>query len=200
MNKKIYSSSIKKTPFKYSISKKIAKLMIDGKGRQEVFDECYVRNYIEVESIDRRKEISNVIYSRLINIDEFLLKQFYEGDVETSKFILVYAIAKSDMLFFDFMFEIYREALVGNKDYISIDDFDNFFAAKKETDLIVASWGHYTMMQLAKGYRNILVDSGMGERDKRNIKAIKLMIHPAVQDYIRQIGDAEYLKALLGEC
>ena len=56
------------------------------------------------------------------------------------------------------------------------------------------------MMQLAKGYRNILVDSGMGERDKRNIKAIKLMIHPAVQDYIRQIGDAEYLKALLGEC
>lgn len=200
MNKKIYSSSIKKTPFKYSISKKIAKLMIDGKGRQEVFDECYVRNYIEVESIDRRKEISNVIYSRLINIDEFLLKQFYEGDVETSKFILVYAIAKSDMLFFDFMFEIYREALVGNKDYISIDDFDNFFAAKKETDLIVASWGHYTMTQLAKGYRNILVDSGMGERDKRNIKAIKLMIHPAVQDYIRQIGDAEYLKALLGEC
>jgi len=200
LNKKIYSSSIKKTPFKYSISKKIAKLMIDGKGRQEVFDECYVRNYIEVESIDRRKEISNVIYSRLINIDEFLLKQFYEGDVETSKFILVYAIAKSDMLFFDFMFEIYREALVGNKDYISIDDFDNFFAAKKETDLIVASWGHYTMTQLAKGYRNILVDSGMGERDKRNIKAIKLMIHPAVQDYIRQIGDAEYLKALLGEC
>lgn len=200
MNKKIYSSSIKKTPFKYSISKKIAKLMIDGKGRQEVFDECYVRNYIEVESIDRRKEISSVIYSRLINIDEFLLKQFYEGDVETSKFILVYAIAKSDMLFFDFMFEIYREALVGNKDYISIDDFDNFFAAKKETDLIVASWGHYTMTQLAKGYRNILVDSGMGERDKRNIKAIKLMIHPAVQDYIRQIGDAEYLKALLGEC
>lgn len=174
--------------------------MIDGKGRQEVFDECYVRNYIEVESIDRRKEISSVIYSRLINIDEFLLKQFYEGDVETSKFILVYAIAKSDMLFFDFMFEIYREALVGNKDYISIDDFDNFFAAKKETDLIVASWGHYTMTQLAKGYRNILVDSGMGERDKRNIKAIKLMIHPAVQDYIRQIGDAEYLKALLGEC
>ena len=107
--------------------------MIDGKGRQEVFDECYVRNYIEVESIDRRKEISNVIYSRLINIDEFLLKQFYEGDVETSKFILVYAIAKSDMLFFDFMFEIYREALVGNKDYISIDDFDNFFAADRKS-------------------------------------------------------------------
>ncbi len=199
MNKKIYSSAIKKTPYKYSISKKIAKLIIDGNGRQEVFDKCYTQNYLEIESPDRRKEISNVIYMRLINIDEFLLKQFYEGDVETSKFILVYAIAKSDRLFFDFMFEVYREALVGNKDYISIDDFENFFAAKKETDLIVASWGRYTLTQLAKGYRNILADSGMGVREKRNIKAVKLLIHPAVQDCIKQIGDVVYLKALLGE-
>lgn len=199
MNKKIYSSSIKKTPFKYSVSKKIAKLIIDGDDRQEVFDKCYAQNYLEIESPDRRKEISNVIYMRLINIDEFLLKQFYEGDVETSKFILVYAIAKSDSLFFDFMFEVYREALVGNKDYISIDDFENFFAAKKETDLIVASWGRCTLTQLAKGYRNILADSGMGVRDKRNIKAVKLLIHPVVQDYIKQIGDVVYLKALLGE-
>ncbi|MBD5099704.1 MAG: DUF1819 family protein [Clostridiales bacterium] len=199
MNKKVYSSSIKKTPFKYATSKKIAKLILDGCGRQEVFDKCYTENYIEIESSDRRKEITNVVYSRLIHIDEFLLKQFYESDVETSKFILVYAIAKSDELFFDFMFEIYREALLGNKDYISIDDFDNFFAVKKETDLIVATWGYFTIDQLAKGYRNILVESGMGVRDRRSIKVTKLMVHPLVQDYIKQIGDSEYLKALLGE-
>lgn len=199
LNKKIYSSAIKKTPFKYSISKKIAKLILDGFDRQEVYDKCYNKNYIEVSSTDRRKEITNVIYARLINIDHFLLKQLYEGDVETSRFILVYAIAKNDSLFFEFMFEVYREALVGNKDYISLDDFDNFFASKKETDLIVSGWGKYTINQLSKGYRNILVDSGLGERDKRNIKAIKVMIHPLVQNYIGKIGDLGYLKALLGE-
>ena len=199
MNKKVYSSSIKKTPFKYAISKKIAKLIIDGYGRQEVFDKCYMQNYLEIESQDRRKEITNVVYLRLINIDEFLIRQFYESDVETSKFILVYAIAKSDELFFDFMFEIYREALLGNNGYISVDDFDNFFAAKKETDLIVATWGYFTIDQLAKGYRNILVESGMGVRDRRSIRVTKLMVHPVVQDYIKQIGDSEYLKALLGE-
>ena len=32
-----------------------------------------------------------------------LLSQFYNGDVATSKFILAYAIAKTDTLFFDFM-------------------------------------------------------------------------------------------------
>lgn len=199
MNKKAYSSAIKKTPFKYAISKKIAGLILDGLDRQEVLRKCYLENYIDVESAGRRREITSVIYVRLINIDAFLLDQFYNGDVETSKFILVYAISKNDSLFFDFMFEVYREALIGNKDYISLDDFDNFFASKKETDLIVASWGSYTIDQLSKGYRNILVDSGMGARSKRNIKAIKVMVHPSVQDYIKQIGDEDLLKALLGE-
>lgn len=199
MNKKIYSSSIKKTPYKYAISKRIAKLILEGCDRQEVFNKCFYENYIEVDSEERRREITNIIFARLVNIDNYILKQFYDGDVETSKFILVYAIAKSDLMFFEFMFEIYREALIGKKDYISIDDFENFFTSKKETDLTVSKWGDYTIDQLSKGYRNILVESGMGEREKRNIKAKKVMIHPAVQDHIKQIGDVKYLKALLGE-
>jgi len=199
LNKKIYSAAIKKTPYKYSTSKKIGKLILDGLDRNEVYQKCFVENYIDFESEDRRREVTNLIYGRLINLDAFLLKQFIDGDVETSKFILVYAIAKYDALFFDFMFEVYREALLGNRSYISLDDFDNFFTAKKETDLIVADWSDYTIAQLAKGYRNILVDSGLGVRDKRNIRVVSIIVHPSVLEHIKIIGDAEYLKALLGE-
>lgn len=198
MNKKVYSAAIKKTPFKYSICKKIAQLIIEGYDRNEVYQKCFVENYIEFESEDRRREVTNLIYGRLINLDAFLLRQFIDGDVATSKFILVYAIAKYDALFFDFMFEVYREALLGNRNYISLDDFDNFFTSKKETDLIVADWSEYTIAQLAKGYRNILVESGLGVRDKRNMRVIKIIIHPSVLDHIQLIGDTEYLKALLG--
>ena len=198
MNKKIYSAAIKKTPYQYSTSKKIAGLILEGCDRNEVYQKCFFENYIDLESEDRRREVTNLIYGRLIKLDTFLLKQFIDGDLETSKFILVYAIAKYDSLFFDFMYEVYCEALLGNRHYISLDDFDNFFAFKKETDLIVASWSEYTIAQLAKGYRNILVDSGLGVREKRNIKVVKIMVHPAVSEHIRLIGDAEYLKALLG--
>lgn len=198
MNKKIYSAAIKKTPYKYSTTKKIAKLILDGLDRNEVYKKCFVENYIDFESEDRRREVTNLIYGRLINLDNFLLKQLIDGDVETSKFILVYAIAKYDSLFFDFMFEVYCEALLGHRDYISLDDFDNFFAFKKETDLIVSGWSEYTIAQLAKGYRNILVDSGLGVRDKRNIRVVRIMVHPAVLEHIQIIGDGEYLKALLG--
>ncbi|MCI6014851.1 MAG: DUF1819 family protein [Coprobacillus sp.] len=199
MYKKPYSSAIKKTPFKYTIAKKIAKLILDGLDRNEVFEKCYIDNYIEIDSVQRRKEITNVIYERLIQLDNYLLNQFYDGDVITSKFILAYAIAKSDSLFFEFLFEVYRDALLSDKKYISIDDFEAFFESKKESDVIVSEWGHFTIDQLSKGYRNILVESGLGYRVKRNIVVEKVMIHPEVQEHIRLINDKEYLQALLGE-
>jgi len=198
MNRKPYSSAIKKTPFKYPIAKKMAKLMLGGKDRNAVFEECYNNNYIEIESEDRRREITNVLYGRLCALDDYLLSELYNGDVATSKFILAYAIAKTDTLFFDFMAEVYREALLGDKHYLSIDDFDNFFAAKKQNDLIVAKWGDFTLKCLTKGYRNILVDSGLGVRERKTIVVERMLIHPAVEEHIAEIGDKEFLQAMLG--
>lgn len=199
MNRKPYSSAIKKTPFKYPIAKKIAKLMLDGLDHDEIYHKCFNENYIEVESLERRREITNVIYNRLCSLDQFLLDQLYNADVATSKFILVYAIAKTDSLFFDFLFEKYREALLSeNRNYLSIDDFDNFFESKKQSDLIVAKWGKFTLECLTKGYRNILVDSGLGRRERKNIIVNRVMIHPAVEEHIELIGDKDYLRATLG--
>jgi hypothetical protein len=199
MNKKPYSSAIKKTPFKYPIAKKIAKLMLEGKDRKEITQLCCEENYIEIDSPDRRREITNVLYSRLCALDDFLLSEFYNGDVATSKFILIYAIAKTDTLFFEFLFEKYREALLSSeRHYLSVGDFDDYFESKKQSDLIVAKWGQYTLECLTKGYRNILVDSGLGRRERKNILVEKMMVHPAVEEHIRLIGDGDFIKAVLG--
>ena len=199
MNRKPYSSAIKKTPFKYPIAKKIAKLMLDGLDRDEIYQKCFDENYVEIESLERRREVTNAVYNRLCSLDEYLLKEFYNGDVATSKFILVYAIAKTDTLFFDFLFEKYRDALLNpERHYLSIDDFDGFFESKKQVDLIVAKWGGFTLQCLTKGYRNILVESGLGRRERKTIVVERVMIHPAVEEHIELVGDKDYLKATLG--
>ena len=199
MNKKPYSSAIKKTPFKYPIAKKISKLMLDGLDYDELYNKCFDENYVEIESLERRREVTNVLYNRLCSLDDFLLSEFYNGDVTTSKFILVYAIAKTDSLFFDFLFEKYRDALLNPEPhYLSIDDFDEFFESKKQEDLIVSKWGKFTLECLTKGYRNILVDSGMGRRERKTIVVERMMIHPTVEEHIELIGDKDYLKAMLG--
>ena len=199
MNRKPYSSAIKKTPFKYTIAKKIAKLMLDGLDHDELYQKCFNENYVEIESLERRREVTNVVYNRLCSLYDYLLNEFYNGDVATSKFILVYAIAKTDTLFFDFLFEKYRDALMNpERQYLSIDDFDDFFQSKKQVDLIVAKWGKFTLQCLTKGYRNILVESGLGRRERKTIVVNRVMIHPAVEEHIEQIGDRDFLRATLG--
>lgn len=198
MDNQKHTSAIKKTPYKYYIAKKIADLIYKGLDRIEVYNECFSNNLIQVDSLERRREVTNVIYDRLILLDKYLLEQFLYGDIVTSKFILVYATAKSDSLFLDFLFEVYREALLNEKQYISLDDFDLFFWGKKENNSTVKGWGVYTIDQLGKGYRNILVESGLGKRDKRNILVHKILIHPEVVNHLKLIKDEVYLKAILG--
>jgi len=198
MNKKVYSSAIKKTPFEYLPSKIIAKMIQNGLLYEEAFDRCVNRNELNVVSDERRKEIFNVCYDRLVNLDNTLLKEFIDGSISTSKFILVYAIASNDPLFLEFLLIQYRDTLLGNKKYISISDFDDFFNLMKEKNAVVAKWTDTTLKQLAGGYRNILVESGLGERIKKNIYSRNVIVSPNVIKRIENIGDKAFLQAVLG--
>lgn len=198
MNKKVYSSAIKKTPFEYLPSKIIAKMVQSGLLYEEAFDRCVNQNELNIVSDERRKEVFNVCYDRLFNLDSFLLKEFLDGSISTSKFILVYAIASNDPLFLEFLLIQYRDTLLGNKNYISISDFDDFFNLMKEKNAVVAKWTDTTLKQLAGGYRNILVESGLGERIKKNIYSRNVIVSPNVINRIENIGDKAFLQAVLG--
>ena len=198
MNKKVYSSAIKKTPFEYLPSKIIAKMIQNGLLYEEAFDRCVNQNELNVVSDERRKEKFNVCYDRLVNLDNTLLKEFIDGSISTSKFILVYAIASNDPLFLEFLLIQYRDTLLGNKKYISISDFDDFFNLMKEKNAVVAKWTDTTLKQLAGGYRNILVESGLGERIKKNIYSRNVIVSPNVIKRIENIGDKAFLQAVLG--
>ena len=194
MNKKVYSSAIKKTPFEYLPSKIIAKMVQSGLLYEEAFDRCVNQNELNIVSDERRKEVFNVCYDRLFNLDSVLLKEFLDGSISTSKFIL----ASNDPLFLEFLLIQYRDTLLGNKNYISISDFDDFFNLMKEKNAVVAKWTDTTLKQLAGGYRNILVESGLGERIKKNIYSRNVIVSPNVINRIENIGDKAFLQAVLG--
>lgn len=199
MNKSKTVSTIKKNPLNYLKSKMVAEMVYKGMDKNQIFNECFNENRIDIKSLERRREITNEIYRRISNLDSYLIKEFLEQDIITSKLILIYAIAKTDGLFFEFLVEVYRNTILGDKQYISMDDFDRFFQAKKETDLVVSKWSTTTIEQLAKGYRKLLIDASLGVRNIKNIYVTKPMIHPSVMKHIEKIGDYKYLQAILGE-
>lgn len=198
MNKKDYSSAIKKTPFEYLPSKIIGQMINKGILYDEAYKKCVFERELNVASDERRREIFNVVYDRLVSLDDKLLYNFLNGSISTSKFILVYAIASNDSLFMEFLLMQYRDAILGNKKYISISDFDDFFNLVKEKNSIVAKWSDTTLKQLAGGYRNILVESGLGQRMKKNIYTTTVIVSPDVVKRIENVGGKAFLQAVLG--
>lgn len=87
---------------------------------------------------------------------------------------------------------------MGTKNYISISDFDDFFATLKEKNIIVAKWSDRTLKQIAGGFRNILVESGLGERVKKNIYIKRVIVNPSIVNRIDAIGGKAFLQAVLG--
>ena len=198
MNKKEYSSTIKKTPFEYLPSKIIGQMINNGILYDEAYKRCVINRELNVISDERRREIFNVVYDRLVSLDEKLLYEFLNGSISTSKFILVYAISSNDPLFMEFLLVQYRDTILGNKKYISISDFDDFFNLMKEKNSVVAKWSDTTLKQLAGGYRNILVESGLGQRVKKNIYSTSVIVSPNVVKRIEDVGGKAFLQAVLG--
>ena len=192
------TSQLKKVPFFYNKSKMIARWILEGEDKHEIYEKCLSENKIQIKSFERRREITNHLYQRLLQLDKTLLKSFLNLDIINAKFILVYAVAKNDPLFTDFLSEVYRNALLGDKKYISMDDFDIFFTTKQETNLYVSKWSAKTIELLSKAYRKMLVDSALGIRKVKNIYVNQLVIHPEVTNHIEQLGDYKYLQAILG--
>ena len=199
MKTKKVTSQLKKVPFFYNKSKMIARWILEGNDKHQIYNKCLLENMLQITSNERRREITNHLYQRLLQLDQFLLRSFLDTDIITAKFILIYAVAKNDSLFTEFLSEAYRNALLSEKKYISMDDFDVFFTTKQETNLYVNKWSEKTIELLSKAYRKMLVDSSLGIRKNKNIYVNQLIIHPEVLKYIDRIGDYKYLQAILGE-
>lgn len=198
MNKQEYSSSIKKTPFNYLLSKKMGALIDSGMLYPEIYKKCFDENYIGIESLQRRREVTNVLYERLNSLDSTLLHAFVNDSISTSRFLLVYAIAKTDRLFSEFLLSVFRDAVSGQKEKITLSDFDDFFISVQEKNVAVSKWSPKTIDDIGTSYRNILVESGLCRRVRKTLIPTRPVVSPLIAQHIDQIGDHVYLQALLG--
>jgi len=112
-----YRSTIKARSYLYLELKKAANLYLEGFLLDDIKQKALDENIFSLNSKNRIKEIASTISERLQALDEILLHKLTKGNLETSKQIALYAILKTDRLFFEFMQEVYRGKYL-IKDYI----------------------------------------------------------------------------------
>lgn len=194
-----YKSTIKSRPYLYKETKKAASLIKQGINLDEIKVKSLEQNIFQLESEARKKEVASIIVARLKDLDKFIIEKIAEGNVETSKILVLYAIIKTDRLFFEFMNEVYKEKLLLRDLFLKDKDFNVFFQNKKEQSEKVASWTEVTLKKLKQVYVRILFECGLIENQKGDRKIKSPILETEVKDYLYKIGDKIYINAIVGD-
>lgn len=193
-----YKSTIKSRPYLYKETKKASSLVNKGMDVNFIKEKSLEDNVFQLESEARKKEVASIITARLKDLDKQIIYNIENSNIETSKILVLYAILKTDRLFFDFINEVYKEKIVLKDLFIRDKDFSVFFQNKREQSEKVASWSEYTFKKLKQVYIRILFESGLivNQKGDREIKIP--IIESEIKDYLYSIGDSIYLNAILG--
>lgn len=193
-----YSAGLVSQSFWFVEFKKIVKLLIDGKSEQEIKELCINDNFFGAINENRAKRMYGYIWNRVKRLDDTMLQLFETSDLTTQKLINLIAILLGDRLFFEFIFEVYREKMIVGTEELSDFDLNVFFKNKEVQSDDVAAWIDRTKKRLGSAYFNFMIDANL-----ITVVEKKKMITPPVLDialerYLESSGNEAIVKAIKG--
>lgn len=190
-----YSSSLNGASYLLFELKQVVKLKERGLSIQEIRKKVVEENVFQFTNKGRINRTLPSVMRRAEVIDHVLAQLMTEGSIEMSKVINLYAIMKTDLLFYEFMDEVISEKLQNNDSVIEKKDINLFFTAKSEQSEKVASWSDINIEKLKRSYMQVLFESGM-LRDRRSKELNRLIIDEQIKDHLTYIGDFKYVRAM----
>ena len=193
-----YSAKLTAEPFLYNETKIIAEFLLNGEKEEELRKRNASENLIKYKSIKSITRVNSPIFRRIKIMDEEMLYDFVHTDIENSKYILLYAIMKTDKLVKDFVFEIYKDKLMMRKEYIEKFDIDNWYEEKCILSVTLKERTEATSQKLKQVIMKIMQDSGLVIKEKDKFKIVRPLLKEKYISMLDKNGDIEYAKAIGG--
>lgn len=198
MRKQEYSAGMVKLSFWFSEFRKVINLINQGKTLPEIKVLNVEENLFAAPTQDRAVQIFNTVSSRVKSLDQSMYSLFEQSDIATQKIFNLIAIMKTDSLFFDFVYEVYREKLIIGSDELADSDVRIFFENKQLQSEKVAQWTDYTLKRLGTCYKTMLMEAGLTDRSSGNRKTLKPILDLKLEQFLKENGMDLILHALTG--
>lgn len=198
MERKEYSAGMVKLSFWFSEFRKVIQLLNSGKTLDEIKTMNLEENIFSAPTQARAIQIFNTVSTRVKGLDKSFYTLFDQSDISNQKIINLIAIMQSDSLFFDFVYEVYREKLIIGVDELADSDLGIFFKDKQLQSEKVAKWEDYTLKRLGNCYKTLLTEAGVIERATGNRKILKPILDRSLEECLIANGMELTLKALTG--
>lgn len=198
MELKTYSAGLMSQSFWFLEFKKAVKLRQDGLGYDEIKKKCIEENLFGAATENRVKRMAGYIVNRLKMMDDALVQLFMSSDLATQKLINLIAILRADRLFFEFVYEVYREKVILGIECLEDADVNVFFTRKETQSDVIAGWKDTTKKHLRSCYLNFMTDANLLTIMEKKKSITPPILDIALERYLKSVNEEAMIKALTG--
>lgn len=193
-----YSSGLVAESFWFVEFKQFIKLRDQGTSWDEIKEMCMKDNLLGISKEYRIKRIYSYIRNRVEALDDGILALFLSSDLTTQKIITLIGAAKGNRLFFEFLYEDYREKSIIGVESLTPSDISIYFKKKQEQSEDIAKWTDVTLKRLKSTYMNFMIDAGLITVIDKQKKITPPILDISLENYLKDSGDIQMVKAISG--
>ena len=190
-----YSCTLTGASFLFFELKQVLHLKEQGLQDSEIKEQIRAENLFGYKVKSSIKRSLPSVLRRINALDDTLRQIVLEKPVEMGKVVNLYAIMKTDRLFFEFMNEVVREKLERNDYQLERKDVNVFITSKAEQDATVAGWTEKTVDRLKQAYFKVLFDAGI-LRNRQTGELSRILMDQELKSHLMSIGDKGYVRAM----
>lgn len=198
MATKEYTAGTVKLLFWFLEYKKFIKLLNEGESLETIKKKSEAENIFGASTPARAKQIFTTVSKRVQALQQEFHEVFLRADLSTQKLITLCSLLETDKLFFEFVYEVYREKLILGVPEITDSDMRIFFTKKQEQNKTVAEWKDYTLKRLSNCYTQFLYEAGLLDSSKGTKNIIKPLLDIDLENCLRKYEKEHILRALTG--
>lgn len=177
-----YSSYIKDMPYLYLETRKAAKLIIGGETSESIVKLSVENNIFQLDKELRRLKLAQRVALRLSSVSHSVIELIADGQDENSRLGVFYSIIKTDLLFFEFMRDIYHDKVQIGQTMLTDSEISDFLRAKVCEDERMQSWTENNLIRVKNTYKKILRETGLVKPNGEEL----LITKPIINDELKK--------------
>ena len=193
-----YSAGLMSQSFWFLEFKKVVKLRQSGMDYNDIKKKCIDDNLFGAAKEYRALRMAGYVINRVKTMDDQLIELFLSSELATQKLINLVTILKTDRLFFEFVYEVYREKSILGVGVLEDADVNVFFTQKEAQSELIVGWKDSTKKHLRSCYLNFMTDANLLTVVNKKKTITPPIVDIALERYLISNGDEVLLKALTG--
>ena len=194
-----YSAGAVSKGFWFQEFKKYIEFLQEGKTVKEIKERQEKENVLLAPSPSYGRRMLSEVSKRTNALPKEILKLFFYLTISDQKLINLLGIMMTDRLFFEYMYEVYREKIItGNLEFDN-SDTRIFLKNKSEQSEKVSNFTLQTKKRLAGTYRTYLKEANLLIEDKGLSRIKKPILDINLEKEMKNKELYPFLRVFLGE-